>query len=284
MATSSYLLLGHVTADLVAEGRVLGGTVSYAVPLARAFGHQVRVLTSCGACEPLLNHLLPHADISVRVATETTTFENIYEGNKRLQVVHDTADDITLDWLPMPWRSSSLVHLAPLVDDVDPHIASQFPDATVLLTPQGLLRQWGSDGVVHFRKWLSPAALRAIDIVVMSKQDIAEAPELEEEYAHHARCLVVTDSTQGGAYYLNNQRYTYDAYPAIERHPTGAGDTFATALLASLPFFDNDMHRAIRLASHLSALAVQRDSSEIALTVQQVQSVLHEHQQMDAPS
>jgi hypothetical protein len=61
MATTNsvdYLLIGHVTADLQEDGgRLLGGTVSFAALVAKAFGIKVGILTSARAGEPLLASL-----------------------------------------------------------------------------------------------------------------------------------------------------------------------------------------------------------------------------------
>ena len=59
------LLIGHMTADVVPGGRMLGGTVSYAAPTYASFGHHVGILTSAAYNEPLLRYLLPHGKLMV---------------------------------------------------------------------------------------------------------------------------------------------------------------------------------------------------------------------------
>src|SRR5688572_10917713 len=136
MPLIDYLLIGHLTADIVKDGRLLGGTVSYAAPVAHLFGHRVGLLSSAAAGENLHEPLIDIADVSIRTAKQTTTFENIYQGSKRTQYVHGLAAPLTYEMLPVGWLDAPLVHLAPLVDEVDTSIASRFPDATVMLTPQ----------------------------------------------------------------------------------------------------------------------------------------------------
>ena len=256
-----YLLIGHITADIKRGGRVLGGTVSYAAPVARAFGHRVGIVTSAAACEPLLAQLIPYAEISIRVTDETTTFENIYEQGTRIQYVHELAASLEHDAIPVGFMSAPLVHLAPLVEEVDPNIARHFPDATVLLTPQGWMRRWDKDGRVFFKRWFDEDVLQSVDMVVFSKQDIADAPELELEFAGAVEHLLVTNGEHGGTYYHNGEPYPYAPHNVKELEPTGAGDVFATALLSSLPLLQNDVHRAVTVAARLAAISVTRASS-----------------------
>ncbi|PJF33931.1 MAG: hypothetical protein CUN57_00865, partial [Phototrophicales bacterium] len=72
------LLIGHMTADLVPGGRMLGGTVSYAAPTYAAFGHRVGILTSAAYNESLLKYLLPFGKLMVIPSENSLTYENIY--------------------------------------------------------------------------------------------------------------------------------------------------------------------------------------------------------------
>lgn len=259
MSQIDYLLIGHMTADIVRNGRVLGGTVAYAAPVVRAFGQRVGLLTSAAACEPLLETITPYADIMVRTAAETTTFENIYQpSGERIQYVHEVAAPLTYNLLPVGWLNAPLVHLAPLVDEIDLTLAAQFTHATVMLTLQGCLRTWDDSGLVRFRRWLEPDILRMVDIVVFSKPDIAGAPNLEGHIARYAPHVIVTDSNNGGIYYHNGQAQSYAAVPVHEINPTGAGDVFAAALLASLPRLNMDIHQALDVAAYIAAQSVTR--------------------------
>ncbi len=254
MTKIDYLLVGHATADLVEGGRTLGGTVTYGTPVVRAFGHQVGVVTSAAACEPLMEHLAPLANVAVHMAEATTTFRNAYHNGIRTQTVFGVAAPLSYDSIPVGWTNAPLVHLAPLVNEVDPQIVKHFRDKTILLTPQGYMREWGEDGLVHFKRWLDAEMLADVNILVLSNQDIAEAPELEQEYAQAVEWVFVTDGENGGAYYHNGQRRTYDAVPSDEVDPTGAGDVFAAALLASL--LEYEMDTAVRVAAYLAARSV----------------------------
>lgn len=276
MSDIHYLLIGTTTADIVDDGRILGGTVSYSAPIVSRFGHQTRILTSAMQDDSLIDPLHDIADVKIIPAEHTTTFSNIYTESGRTQIVHQSAKNLTPDMLPQNWQGSQLVHLAPLTDDVDYEFASQFPDATVLLTPQGYMRRWGDDGVVHFKRFLDNEVLSAIDILVLSKQDIHAEPDLEYEFPKYTDHVVVTDGENGGTYYHNGEAIPYAAYPVTETDPTGAGDVFAASLLASLPLLDNDMVSALKVAARLAALAVTVAGATLPFSQDMIRQIIQE--------
>jgi sugar/nucleoside kinase (ribokinase family) len=150
------------------------------------------------------------------------------------------------------------VHLGPIAAETDPSLGALFPQARVLMTLQGCLRQWGEDGRVHFRRWLDRDALRHIDIVVFSEEDIIEAPQLEDEYASAVRHLIVTRAERGGSLYIDGVRQEYPTPQVTLVHPTGAGDIFAAALLSALDRVAGDYLKACRVAAYLAAQSVTR--------------------------
>ncbi len=269
-----YVLIGHLTADLMADGRALGGTVSYAARTASAFGLRVAVLTSAAAGEPLLDELTPYAEIVTLPAEQTTTFENIYEPSGRKQFIRGVAAPLKAANIPERFLAAPLVHLAPIAGEVDPQIAHLFPDSTVLLTLQGWLRRWDADGFVRFRRWFDRDVLRMINIVVFSEEDILEAPDMEAAFANAVRHLFVTRAERGGTHYIDGTARTYDT-PQVELvNPTGAGDIFAASLLASLPRLGYDYDAATRVAAALGALSVTRVGLDSAPTAEEAAGVL----------
>lgn len=269
-----YLLIGHMTADIKPQGRVLGGTVSYAAAVVQPFGKQVGVLTSTAADEPLLDTVRSYAEVITRIAEDTSTFENIYTPDGRIQYLHKRAADLNPDHIPQGWLSAPLVHLAPLTDEVDPNIVYEFLDATILATPQGWMRCWDDDRRVHFKRWFEPEIIKSIDIIVFSEEDIIEAPELEAEIAAIANTLIVTRGDKGGTIYQNGEASTYEAYPVTETEVTGAGDVFAASLLASLPQVNYDIQAAVQVAARLAAISVTRTGTDSYPTPTEIQDTL----------
>lgn len=271
-----YLLIGHITADLTPTGRVAGGTVSYAARAAASFGLKVGIVTSTAVNEPLLDALSPYAEIVSLPAEHTTTFENIYEPAGRKQYVRGIAAPIAASDIPAHFLRAPLVHLAPIIGEGDPQIARLFRDATVLLTLQGWLRRVEDDGRVRFKRWYDAEALRSIDAVVFSEEDIVEAPDMEQAFAQSVSNLFVTRAERGGTYYREGEANAY-ATPDVELiHPTGAGDVFAASLLASLPTLNHDYFAATRVAAALGAISVTRFGLDSAPTPQEVQAALQQ--------
>jgi sugar/nucleoside kinase (ribokinase family) len=276
-----YALIGHVTADLTPDGRKLGGTVSYAARTAHAFGLKVGLLTSAPADDVLLTEVKPYVSDLVNIpSSETTTYENVYSATGRTQYVRGTAERITRRALPRAFRDAPLVHLAPIAGEYEPGaLVSAFRGKRVLLTLQGMLRAWGADGRVRFRRWMDVAALKWIDVVVFSEEDIAEAPELEREIVQVCRRVVVTRAERGGTIYLDGEACDY-ATPAVEVvNPTGAGDVFASGLLAAWHSL-GDFERAVSVAASLGAAAVTRNLLDGAPTAAEVKSALRMAQGM----
>lgn len=251
-----YLLVGHLTADLKPDGRVLGGTVSYAAAVARACGRLPAVLTSAAQDEPFVGVLGTISDIKSVYAQHTTTFENVYYDGGRVQTLHARADTLTAKDVPETWHTIPAVHLAPLVDEIAPDLFEAFPNSMVMMTPQGMLRQWDSNGKVRFRYWCDRDLLQNVHLLVFSKQDIQEMPKIEAEFAQAVEHVVVTDGANGGVHYHYGVPTPYRAVLANEVDPTGAGDVFATTLFISL-LDTKDYSRSLKVAAHVAALTVE---------------------------
>lgn len=269
------LLIGHMTADLVPGGRMLGGTVSYAAPTVHAFGHSVGILTSASYDEPLLKHLLPFGKLMVLPSENSLTYENVYSSSGRKQYVRATAEALTYGDVPNAWVNVPYVHLGPLAGEVDPaEMAKNFPKATVLLTLQGLMRQWDEKGKVSFKRWFDEEALKAIDIVVYSEEDITQYPQLTQEISAIVKHLLVTNGEKGGTYYHAGKSYHYDTLSVTPRDLTGAGDVFAASVLAALPRVGDDVFKAAQVAGRLAAYSVTRAGVESAPTPEEIESAL----------
>lgn len=272
-----YLLIGHMTADLLSDGsRVAGGTVSYAAPTARAFGLSVGIVTNAAPHEPLLDTLRPFAHVHA-LESATTTYSNLYDGNHRTQYVRGVAGDIRAGDVPPAWIDAPLVHLAPIAAEAyHAEIFDAFPRAKIMVTPQGWMRRWADDGRVSHQMLRDPNIIARASLVVLSEEDIARSSESESWFAAHVPRLVVTRAEQGGAYYLDGQQYTYDAVAVTPIDPTGAGDVFAASLLCAWHHVD-DFHRAVRVAACLAADSVlRRGTASSAPAPHTVQAALTE--------
>ncbi len=269
------LLIGHIAADVVPQGLTLGGTVGYAAWTAHAFGRRVGVLTSARPDDPLLATFAPQISIRVIPAAATTTYDNQYTPSGRVQYIQAVAEHLRAEHIPADWRTPSTVHLAPIADEISPDVITAFStQTTMLITPQGFMRQWGPDGRIQFKRWFDRDLLKRAQFVVLSEEDIAQAPDVEQEYRQHTEILVVTQGDQGGRYYIQGEPFYYQAHPTPTVDPTGAGDVFAAALVMAW-HHTADVHRSIRVAARLSAHAITRHGVRMTTpTPDEVQTAL----------
>jgi hypothetical protein len=119
-----YLILGHVTEDITPAGPRLGGTVAFSGLTARALGLRVGVVTSASESTSLAGL---HGMQVVRVdSPHTTTFQNTPTPQGRIQTLYREAAPIPFEAVPEAWRNTPIVHLGPVVHEIDAAYAGRF--------------------------------------------------------------------------------------------------------------------------------------------------------------
>ncbi|MBI3151943.1 MAG: ribokinase [Chloroflexi bacterium] len=269
-----YLVIGHAAVDLTPSGKQLGGTVSYAALTAQAMGLRVGIIASMGEDAPL--QVLDGIPI-VNVPTEkSTTFENVKTENGRRQTLHHQAALIDFEHVPQAWRNTSIVHLAPIAQEVDAKLAEKFPTSLVGVTPQGWMRGWDENGKVFATAWEnSEQILGRVGGVVMSIEDINRDLELVESMAHQTRVLCLTEGEAGSVLHWNGDRRRFRAPVVTEVDATGAGDIFAAAFFVRL-HQTRDPWEAARFATNLAAHSVTRVGLNGIPTRKEIESCLME--------
>ena len=251
-----YLIIGHVSKDLTADGSTLGGTAAYSSLTAQALGKRAAIITSAG---PDLN-LHPLSDVSIHLvpSQDSTTFSNEYLPEGRLQSISATAAPLTSTDIPDGWRDAPIVHIAPIANEVDRSILDLFPQALICLTPQGWLRRWGPSGEVWLENWetIQDQISRA-SAVVFSIEDLEGNEETVDQISRFCEVLAITEGSKGVRIFWADEWRQIPAPLVDEIDPTGAGDIFATAFFTHL----NDGHSpwtAARFANHIAAFSVTR--------------------------
>jgi pfkB family carbohydrate kinase len=229
-----YTAIGHITKDIVANGWVFGGAVTFSARAARALGCDVSVVTSCERGLDLIS-VLPDVAIVYQPSDRTTTFENIYMSNGRVQRLHAISDKLKIDLAQSLPRPIDIVHLAPVAQEVDPAWIDQFDGALIGVTPQGWLRQWDSAGRVKPIEWANAAEiLRRAAATIISIEDIGGDESIAQQWAAIAPVLVVTRGKAGCTVFSAGQPIDLAA-PAVNAiDTTGAGDIFAAAFFVQL--------------------------------------------------
>lgn len=220
-------------------------------------GYRVGVITSTG---PDLDvaEVLPYAQIVCQQAEFTTIFENIYHDGERQQILHQRAGMLECKQIPDAWRQVPIVHLGPLDQEIDEGIFHCFDDQVLIgMTPQGFLRRWDRQGRISFAEWApSEAILRRLDVLVLSELDVPDPEGLVRNWGQLIEFMVITQAERGGIVYHKGKSCRYEARPARQVDPTGAGDAFATAFMIRL-LETGDPCQAADFASVVASFSVE---------------------------
>ena len=231
MSSPDFVAIGHVTLDRFGESTRPGGSALYAAVTAHRLGLSVGLLTSHGDDFPL--EVIPSRIEVISVpAAETTVFEHRHEPGGRVSHVRSVASPLTTADVPEDWRDAALTLLAPVVDEVDPMIATLFADGAVGAAAQGWLRHTAPDGLVVPRAWRSPERLlQSVQALFLSREDIRGQEDEVVEWFQRMPVGALTADRDGALLFVNGERYEIHPRTAREIDPTGAGDVFAATFL-----------------------------------------------------
>ena len=263
-AKPDYLVLGHVTKDLVGEGDDAspGGTVMYSATTAQRLGLQAAIVT---ACAPQDDHLIDEArreGVWVHVISSpfTTTFRNVYdEGGKRTQFIFAQAATIHLGHVPQGWLGAPIIHLGPVAQELPGDMASHLQDCLLGVTPQGWMRRWDNAGVVKHSTWPPPSELDHLpdnSFLVVSIEDLGYNKDLIEHYVKLAQLMVVTQGADGAYIHSGQENIVVPSFETKIVDATGAGDVFATALFIRYSETGN-LEESARFAHAAAACAIE---------------------------
>ncbi|HAF62833.1 MAG TPA: hypothetical protein DCK95_10995 [Anaerolineaceae bacterium] len=253
----SYLLLGHVTQDLTPTGVELGGTATYSSLTACALGHPVRLITSYPqdfqfpSCTQL--------EIKRTQCDCATQFENIMVQGKRKQFCYSQAKELIPDDIPPTWKQSNIIHFGPVAQEISLKTIRGFPpDAFLCATPQGWMRSWDKEGLVHPVAWEWAAeALPLLKAVVLSMEDVGGDEKKIDELVRLSKILVITEAEDGARVYWKGDARYFPAPHIPIADSTGAGDIFAAVFFSRL-YITKDPWAAAKVAVQLASLSISR--------------------------
>lgn len=260
-----YLTVGHVCQDVTPAGLVPGGTAMYSARVAQALGCRTAVLTSIGPGFEL-EPVLPDIAVECVPAGQTTTFENVYTPSGRQQTVHAVAKTMTAEDVPETWQRASIVHLGPIVHEIDDGMIRIFSNSLVGVTPQGWFRRWGEDGRVTVRDWPGAAEVLTLGAaVILSPEDLPHEGLLDE--IREMAPIVVLTQQAGGCKVFHRDEMREVPAPAVEEvNPTGAGDVFAAAFFVRLYQTKGNPWEAAEFANRMAAHSVSYNDLAAKLT------------------
>ncbi|MBF6601008.1 MAG: ribokinase [Dehalococcoidia bacterium] len=233
-----FVVIGHAVRDVAPGGWRLGGTVTFAAVQAHRLGLTVGVVTAAGA-DLDVQAGLPFARVVQRPSSgETTCFENVYVGGERRQSVRSRAEAIAFARVPEAWRAASIVLLGPVLDELAPEFGSLLASEALLgVSVQGWLRRVDGAGHVAHTGWAGAPFWRGADVLFVSDEDLEGADggdAMLDRWTREVPAVAMTESWRGARVWSHGAWRRMDAFPETEIDPTGAGDTFATALLVRL--------------------------------------------------
>jgi 1D-myo-inositol 3-kinase len=231
----SVVVCGNVTLDRTPGGLVPGGPAYYAGRAWRALGAPTRVLTA--AADDFPAAALAGIEVAGAPSAATTIFVNVYgPTGARTQRVEARAVPLAPGQAPAAWRTPDVLHLAPVLDELDPAAlrAALAPRITGLCA-QGLLRRVGPDGAVAQPPWHpAPALLAAVDVVILGEDDVRGQGDLVARLARSVPVVVFTMGARGCEVIEGGRARRVGTFPTREVDPTGAGDVFAAGFLFAL--------------------------------------------------
>lgn len=124
-----YLMLGHITSDLLPDGRTIpGGTSLYAARTAQRLSHHPAIVSATATLPADWPHDVPVAHVS---HSQAPIFENRYTPTGRIQFLHGDAQPLTFADIPVAWHHPAIVHLGPILAETPLDIVTHFPDALI---------------------------------------------------------------------------------------------------------------------------------------------------------
>ncbi len=250
-----YLVVGHLCHDLDADGVTIGGTAAYSAAAAKTLGCRTAIVSSYAASASMSAYL-PDITIHQVPSEATTTFENVYGPDGRVQTIHAVAGPIGVDDIPPAWQRTKIAHIGPVANEVDPQVIGLFSNSMVGLTPQGWMRTWQEDGKVTAQPWQAAERFLPLAAATFISDEDLVTPAMLNQFRRHSPVLVMTQGPAGSVVYFGHDVRSIPAPKVSAVDTTGAGDIYATAFLVRLHQTAGDPWEAARFANEIAAQSV----------------------------
>lgn len=241
--------IGSAARDIAPDdprGWRLGGGVTYAslttARLGLRTGAVVGVDDLAAGAHELDALRASGVDLHLVPLGECPVFHNTETAAGRVQIAIAPGAPLEPQPLPASWLAAPGWSLVPVADEVGEAWVEHIPDgATVAVGWQGMLRTLVAGQRVERRPPVSNALLRRADLVGVSHHDVDPTIRLSDLVAmlSPAARLLVTQGDRGGLLVTRGETGPIQVLRYLptrsdrEVDPTGAGDTFLAALLAS---------------------------------------------------
>lgn len=267
------LVVGHVTHDYYGSEVVAGGCAYYGALTHCALAgpdEQVHLMAVVGD-DFRCAGAIAGVDHTLCVAGKTTVFSNEYpEGKPRVQWLQALAGAVEPQMVAAKWLGADLVHLAPVLGEVDLQawkqaVRAQAPGTLLAINIQGWIKCAGPSAPsalagarrVVQRFWqVSADDFRGVDIACLSEEDVLDQPGLLEKLVEAVPVVAFTRGQQGSRIFVRGAAYEVGVYPTPARDPTGAGDVFAASFAHRIARGDAPV-QAARFAAAAASIVVE---------------------------
>jgi sugar/nucleoside kinase (ribokinase family) len=237
-------VVGHTTKDVVGGGPVRpGGAPLFAARALRALGEQGLIVTRCAADDESLVAPIRATGIRVlwRSEAESASFRLSYRNGHREVEIETMGEAWTVEdvrgWLGEALRDADWVHLGALWrgDFAADTVSELARGRRLSFDGQGLVRP-GRPGPVRLEAVLDRPLLSAVDVLHLSVDEAAalglglDASSLGSLGVAE---VVVTLGEEGCLVWSGGNAERVPARVVADADPTGAGDAFMAAYLAS---------------------------------------------------
>ncbi len=266
-----YLVIGHVTQDIIGDGKVLGGTAAYSSLCARNLGLRTGILTASKS--QFFEKDLDNIIVFLKDSPATTTFENKETDQGRKQILHQVAAKISINDVPDAINAPKIVHIGPVADEVDRSLIDAFPGAFLALTPQGWMRKRDENNIIQYKPWEDAKVyLNNADAVVLSIEDVNGDQKIIDQFASETKVLALTEGYRGAIVYWNGDMRHFSAPRVSVVDATGAGDIFSTVFFSAY-YRNRNPWESARQAVAVATDSVKRVGIKGVPTTKQVQSL-----------
>jgi len=270
-----FVIIGHLTRDIVPGGYTIGGTAAYSGITACRMGADVTLLTRSHPSDAQ-HPSLAGIEIINLPSDHTSTFLNVYHNDIRTQHVRVVSEPILASDVPKHLHDADMILLAPLVQEVDPAMIPKM-QGLVASTPQGWLREWDARGRIKAIPWYSAGrVLPFLDAIIFSDADLIGDLSILPTILETVPIVAITKAAAGCILYIEGKRHKIPTRPAREVDPTGAGDTFAAAFLVHLREH-NDPVQAAYFANVTASLGVEAHGIQGIPERSQVEAYIQAH-------
>lgn len=270
------LVVGHITHDRYEGGFVAGGCAFYGAKVHDALSDEVHLLSLVGEdfeCDEAIKGL----DVFVKREGETTVFANYYpQGEPRVQLVEAQAAPIYPSDAPESWLLADLVHLAPVLGEVDLQAWKRaVGDGLLAINVQGWIKEAGGfveaahlDGEqrrgvkgrarkVVQRPWeVSVQELEGVDMACVSEEDLIGQGDLLKRLVEAVPIVALTFGERGSQIFVDGEPTWVGIFKTKAVDPTGAGDVFAASFCQKIAQGIEPVEAA-RFAAAASSICVE---------------------------